>query len=245
MSAPADNVSRRRVVLITGAAGGLGRTLAAEFLTQSWRVAAGWHREPFPEPETDILRPVRLDVTDPAQVNARIEEVVQQWGGLDALICNAGITADRVLALMSNDDWQHVLEVNLKGAFHCSRAALRPMLAQRDAHIVLVSSFSGRVGARGQANYAAAKAGLIGLTQSLAREAGPRNVRVNAVLPGVLPTRLTAGLDATTMAGFAKANVLGRSNTLDEVARFIVFLTTTRNISGQVFQLDSRIACWT
>jgi 3-oxoacyl-[acyl-carrier protein] reductase len=178
-------------------------------------------------------------------VDAVTNEIVQSWGRLDALICNAGVTADGSLALMSDDDWQRVLEVNLKGAFHCSRAALRPMLAQRDGHIIFISSFSGRVGTRGQTNYAAAKAGLIGLSQSLAREAGPRNVRANAVLPGVLPTPMTGGLEAATLASFVSANTLGRINTLDEVARFIAFLTATQNISGQIFQLDSRVAPWT
>ncbi len=245
MSDSTTKPAQQRVVLVTGAAGGLGRALVSEFIAQGWRVAAGWHREPFPEPESATLWPVPLDVTNRAQTEDVMDEIMQRWGRLDALICNAGLTADGPLALMSDDDWDRVLEVNLKGAFHCSRAALRPMIAQRDGHIVHLSSFSGRAGARGQANYAAAKAGLLGLTQSLAREAGSRNIRVNAVLPGVLPTRMTAGLDPVTMAGFAKANALDRINTLDEVARFIAFLTSTQNISGQIFQLDSRIAPWT
>jgi 3-oxoacyl-[acyl-carrier protein] reductase len=118
-------------------------------------------------------------------------------------------------------------------------------MRQRDGHIINISSHAGKGGARGQSNYAAAKAGLLGLTQSLARELGSRNVRANAVLPGVLPTRMTAKLSADQMEGFAAANALGRINSLDEVARFIVFLTGTQNISGQVFQLDSRIAPWT
>lgn len=235
----------RRVVLVTGAAGGLGRALVGEFAVQGWCVAAGWHRDRFPEPESATLCPVRFDVTDRTQADAAIDEVVRRWGRVDALISNAGVTADGTLAPMSDDDWNRVIDVNLKGAFLGARAALRPMIAQRDGHIIHVGSFSGRVGARGQANYAAAKAGLIGLTQSLAREAGARNIRVNAVLPGVLPTPMTAGLEAATMAEFTRANALGRTNTLDEVARFMVFLAATQNISGQVFQLDSRIAPWT
>ena len=119
------------------------------------------------------------------------------------------------------------------------------MLRQRHGHIINVSSYSGRVGARGQTNYAAAKAGLLGLTQSLAREVGSRNVRVNAVLPGVLPTAMTAALGPETQAAFAAANALGRINSIAEVARFIVFLATLENVSGQLFQLDSRIARWT
>jgi 3-oxoacyl-[acyl-carrier protein] reductase len=119
------------------------------------------------------------------------------------------------------------------------------MLRQRDGHIINIASFAGRAGAGGQSNYAAAKAGLLGLTQSLAREVGSCNVRVNAVLPGVLPTPMTARLTPGQWAALTGANVLGRINSLSEVARFLVFLAGMKNVSGQVFQLDSRIAPWT
>ena len=119
------------------------------------------------------------------------------------------------------------------------------MLRQRGGHIINIGSFSGRAGQRGQANYAAAKAGLIGLTESLAKEVGSRNLRVNAILPGVLPTPMTAKLSETQLADYVAANALGRINSLSEVAEFIVFLATMQNVSGQVFQLDSRIARWT
>jgi 3-oxoacyl-[acyl-carrier protein] reductase len=146
---------------------------------------------------------------------------------------------------MAETAWQRVLDVNLKGAFLCSQAVCRRMIKQRDGHIINISSSSGRAGQRGQANYAAAKAGLFGLTTSLAREVGSRNVRVNAVLPGVLPTKMTAKRSEAEMQEFAEANALGRINSLDEVARFVAFLAGTKNISGQLFQLDSRIAPWT
>ena len=119
------------------------------------------------------------------------------------------------------------------------------MLRQRDGHIINISSFSGRAGARGQTSYAAAKAGLFGLTSSLALEVGSRNIRVNAVLPGVLPTAMTAHLKPGELDDFANANALKRINSLDEVARFIAFLAAMRNVSGQIFQLDSRISRWT
>jgi 3-oxoacyl-[acyl-carrier protein] reductase len=146
---------------------------------------------------------------------------------------------------MDEAAWDQVLSVNLKGAVWCAQTVLRPMLRQRDGHIINIASFSARVGARGQANYAAAKAGLLGFTQSLAKEVGPRNVRVNAVLPGVLPTAMTAGLPPATKRAFATANALGRLNSIAEVAAFVVFLATLRNVSGQVFQLDSRTVPWT
>jgi 3-oxoacyl-[acyl-carrier protein] reductase len=118
------------------------------------------------------------------------------------------------------------------------------MLRQRDGQIINVTSFSARRGQVGQANYAAAKAGLIGLTESLAKEVGARNVRANAVLPGVLPTRMTAQMDPNQLQKLVAGNALQRINSLAEVARFVVFLSTLQNVSGQLFQLDSRIARW-
>ena len=223
-----------RVVVITGASGGLGTALAAEFAKTQWTVVAA-SRSAVPA----------LDVTNRRQVEDIFEQAIAQHGRIDALINNAGVTADGLCAQLSDEDWQRVVEVNLRGAFLCSRAVARQMIRQRDGHIINVSSYAGRAGAPGQSNYAAAKAGLFGLTQSLARELGSRNVRVNAVLPGVLPTNMTARLRPEQLAAFAEANVLGRINALEEVARFLQFLATTQNISGQLFQLDSRIGPWT
>jgi 3-oxoacyl-[acyl-carrier protein] reductase len=233
----------QRVVLITGAAGGLGRGLVEAFARDGWRVAAGWHRAP-PSGQHDSVWPVPLDVTDRAQAQQAAAAVLARWDRIDALINNAGITADAVLPELEEADWDRVVDVNLKGAFLCAQAVIRQMLQQRDGHIINLASFAGRVGARGQAAYAAAKAGLLGLTEALAKEVGSRNVRVNAVLPGVLPTPMTAGLAPETLARFAAANALGRLNSVDEVARFIVFLAGLRNVSGQLFQLDSRMVRW-
>ncbi len=233
-----------RVVLITGAAGGLGQGLVNEFAAQGWRVVAGYHRTTA-HTETDSVWPVQLDVTDRSRIEQVVPDILQRWPRIDALINNAGLTANALSSHLSDDDWNRVLSVNLKGAFLCSQAVLRPMLKQRDGHIINISSFSGRCGARGQSNYAAAKAGLLGLTTSLAKEVGSRNVRVNAVLPGVLPTAMTNQLDAAQLAAFATANALGRINSVAEVARFIVFLAAMQNVSGQLFQLDSRVCPWT
>lgn len=233
-----------RVALVTGAAGGLGQAFVAEFAAQGWRVAAAFHAT-VSQTETDSVWPLSLDVTHRESVATAVQALLARWGRVDVLVNNAGVTADQLAWQASEADWDRVLAVNLKGAFLCAQAVLRPMLKQRDGHILNIASHAGRCGARGQASYAAAKAGLLGLTQSLAKEAGSRNVRVNALLPGVLPTRMTAGLGAEAMQDFAAANALGRINSVDEVARFAVFLATTRNVSGQVFQLDSRIAPWT
>ncbi len=235
--------SAEQVVLVTGAAGGLGRATVAAFLQAGWRVLAASRQAAEWTPEERLV-PVELDVADSAAVDVVIRDAVARFGRLDCLINNAGLVADRLCAQMSDEEWERVLDANLKGAFRCARAAARPMAKQRGGQIINLSSHSARAGARGQANYAAAKAGVIGLTQSLAKELGSRNVRVNAVLPGVLPTKMTAALPPGQMEDFARANALGRINDCDEVARFLVFLAGTRNISGQVFQLDSRIAPW-
>ena len=232
-----------KVVMVTGAGGGVGQALVAEFRRQRWRVAAGYRIEGSPLSDADVL-PLQMDVTNSKSVRNAVEKMLGQWERVDVLVNNAGVAHDAALPQMEDEAWEQVLAVNLKGAFLCAQAVSRAMVKQRDGHIINVSSFSGRAGQRGQANYAAAKAGQFGLTTALARELGSRNVRVNAILPGVLPTRMTASRSTDEMQQFAAANALGRINSVEEVARFIVFLAGTQNISGQLFQLDSRIAPW-
>jgi 3-oxoacyl-[acyl-carrier protein] reductase len=231
-----------KVVLVTGASRGLGIALTTAFAEAQWQVIAT-ARSSIPA-QTGV-QPVSLDVTHAEDIERVCAETIQRFGRIDALINNAGITRNVLLAELSEEDWDDVLAVNLRAAFQLSRAVARQMIRQRDGHIVNISSFSARNGPRGQTNYAAAKAGLVGLTQSLAKELGSRNVRVNVIFPGVMPTAMTAVLPEEQMVAFAKANALGRINSVDEVARFIVFLVGTQNISGQVFQLDSRVAPWT
>jgi len=237
------SVTLPRVVLVTGAAGGLGQGLVAEFARQGWHVAAGFHQL-SPASESDSVWPIRLDVTDRKMVVSAVDQILSRWKKIDVLINNAGLACDRALPQMQEKDWDRVLAVNLTGAFHCAQAVLGPMMAQQDGHIINISSYAARAGPRGQANYAAAKAALIGLGQALAKEVGRSNVRVNAVLPGVLSTAMTAALDEKATTALATANALGRFNRVAEVARFVAFLATMQDVSGQVFQLDSRIAPW-
>src|SRR3954469_20663546 len=232
------------VVLVTGGGGGLGQGLVRAFASADWRVVAACHSETALE-KTDAIWPLQVDVTSRSSVHALLDRVLPQWGRVDVLVNNAGLVADELVSQLSEENWDRILDVNLKGAFLCAQAVLRPMLKQRAGHIINIGSWSGRAGSGGQANYAAAKAGLFGLTTSLAREVGSRNVRVNAVLPGVLPTKMTAHLSPGRMGEYASANALGRINSVDEVARFVVFLASLENVSGQVFQLDSRIGRWT
>lgn len=217
------------IALITGGAGDLAQAVRVELEGQGWTVHAPSHGE--------------MDVTD----KARVQEVISALPRLDLLVHNAGITRDRRMVNMSEEEFAEVLEVNLKGAFLCTQAALKLMVKQRCGHIVNIGSFSALSGPIGQINYAAAKAGLIGLTQSTAAEYGARGVRANCVLPGFLDTKMTKHLlaDEAHHARILSAHTLGRLNTVADAARFIAFLHSMENVSGQVFQLDSRVSKWT
>jgi NAD(P)-dependent dehydrogenase (short-subunit alcohol dehydrogenase family) len=187
----------------------------------------------------EVLCPGRddLDVCDAGSVSTYFGE----REGIELLVNNAGIVRDELMVKMSEEAWDGVLETNLRGAFLCTRAAVKMMVRQRSGHVVNIGSFSGAYGAVGQANYAAAKSGLIGLTKSLGLELGKRGIRANAVMPGYLRTKLNAHLSEARWDAVLKSHALGRLNTLEDAARFIAFLDTMENVSGQVFQLDSRV----
>ena len=148
---------------------------------------------------------------------------------------------DKLFARMEEADWDAVVDTNLKGAFLCTRAAARRMMIERDGSIIQIGSYSALNPPIGQSAYAASKAGLIGLTKSLAKELGPRNIRVNCVLPGFLETRLTTDLSEEARSAALARHVLGRFNTVEDAASFIVTLTRLSHVSGQIFQLDSRV----
>lgn len=214
-------------ILISGGEGGLARALRREFSGGGHEVEAPGRRE--------------MDVRDEAGVEAWFSRLER----LDVLIANAGRTRDGVMAAMSGDDFSEVLDVNLRGAFLCARAALKLMVRQKRGHIILIGSRAARGGTRGQSAYAAAKAGLVGLAQSVAREYGGRNVRCNVVLPGFLETPMTAAMKAERREAVRAEHALGRFNTVENAARFIAFLADLNHVSGQVFTLDSRIDRWT
>jgi len=179
-----------------------------------------------------------LDVSQSEHVQSYFSEV----GDVDLLVCNAGVTADKPLLRMTVEDWDQVMQVNLKGAFRCAREVSRGMVKRRSGHIVLISSFSAIHPPIGQANYAASKAAMLGMMKSMARELGPRNVRVNAILPGFLQTRMTEELENVVKEAARDNHVLGRFNTPQVVADFVNFLHHQMpHTSGQVFNLDSRI----
>ncbi len=221
-----DGGGDSRVVVLTGGRGDLARACAGAFAARGWRVLAPGRDE--------------LDVTSAASVGAffaRIERV-------DALVNNAGVTGDALLARMDDAAWDRVVATNLTGAFLCSRAVVRPMSRRHRGHLIHVGSWSGLRGNAGQANYAAAKAGLIGLSASLAKEYGGRSIQSNVVLPGFLETRMTARLPAAARERALADHALGRFNTAASGAEFIAFLAGMELVSGQVFQLDSRVGRW-
>jgi 3-oxoacyl-[acyl-carrier protein] reductase len=170
-----------------------------------------------------------------------IDKTLQRWGKVDVLINNAGMTRDALAMRMNDEDWDSVMDTNLKGPFLCMRAVSRAMMKQRSGHIISIASIAGVRGREGQANYAASKAGLIGLTKSAAKELGSSNIQVNCVLPGYLPTDMGTAAPENVLAHVISETTLGRTSNSAEVAAFIYHLSLMKNVSGQVFNLDSRV----
>jgi len=212
-------------ILISGGEGDLARALQKEFAGDT--VHAPGRKE--------------MDVRDEASIEAYFSRLDR----LDVLITNAGLTRDGAVTGLTAKDFNEALNVNLRGAFLCARAALKLMVRQRSGHIVLIGSRAAKHGTRGQSAYAAAKAGLVGFAQSLAKEYGARNIRCNVVLPGFLETKMTAGLAPQRREEVRAEHALGRFNTVGNAARAVAFLARLDHVSGQVFTLDSRIDRWT
>ncbi len=235
-------------VLVTGGARGIGRAICEAFGRAGARVAVGYASRP--DAAEAVVAAVAAsggeayaaggDVSDPAAAEALVSGVVSRWGRIDVLVNNAGITRDTLLLRMKDEDWHRVLDVDLTGAFYCCRAAARPMLKQRAGRIINVSSIAGLGGNAGQANYSAAKAGLIGLTRAIARELASRGVTCNAVAPGWVETDMTAGRDERLVAGVRERVPLGRLGTPEDVAAAVVFLASSAAgyITGQVLAVD-------
>ena len=183
---------------------------------------------------------MQVDVSDFKSANALIEAAMDAFGRVDILVNNAGVTRDTLIMRMTEEDWDFVLDINLKGAWNCCKAAVRPMMKQRYGRIVNISSVSGLAGQAGQTNYSASKAGLVGLTKSLAREVASRGITVNAVAPGFVPTALTNDLPQELKEGMMKLIPLGRWGQPEEVAAAVCFLASDEAayITGQVLSVD-------
>jgi 3-oxoacyl-[acyl-carrier protein] reductase len=240
------------VALLTGASRGIGAACALSLAKDGFDVAVGYARDAtaaqavVAEIEALGRRAVALggDVSVEAEAAGLVERGEETLGPLDALILNAGITRDGLFVRMSADDWNAVIDTNLTGAFFVARGALRGMLKRRAGSIVAVSSVVGLMGNAGQANYAAAKAGMIGMVKSLAREAGGRGVRVNAVAPGYISTDMTSGLSDEQRAGILSATPLGRLGEPGDVAGAVSFLCSPAAafVTGAVLPVDGGLA---
>jgi len=238
----------RPVVIITGASRGLGRAMALKFGRSGFRVAVNYLQQTEAVRETvqEILQsggeaaPFQADIRNFQEVERLVSEVHRSWGTADVLIHNAGITVDSLLPATRDDDWNRVLDTHLKGAFNLLRTHVRAMMDRGHGHIIHIGSRVGLIGRAGQSAYAAAKAGLVGLTLSAARELGPSGVQVNLVLPGFLPTGIQESLSDRAREEILRAHFLSSPPEINEVVDFIYALSRMKGVSGQVFNLDSR-----
>jgi 3-oxoacyl-[acyl-carrier protein] reductase len=237
-----------RVALVTGASRGIGRAIALALAAAGARVVINYRdRGDAAEQVAATIREaggradvLQADVADRESVDALIRQIMALAGGLDILVNNAGITRDGLLMRMKDDDFDAVLDTNLRGAFLCTRAALRPLLKSAHGRIINISSVVGVAGNAGQANYAAAKAGLLGFTRSVAREVASRQVTVNAVAPGFIDTDMTAVLGEATRSAALESIPLKRYGSAAEVAAVVCFLASdaAAYITGQTIAVD-------
>jgi 3-oxoacyl-[acyl-carrier protein] reductase len=244
-----NSADRQRVVIVTGGSRGLGKDIALAFGRAGDRVIVNFisSERDADAVVNDIIHTggeavtSRADVRISREVESMMQNAMQLWGSVDVLVNNAGVTKDGLMLRLSEPDWDSVIDTNLKGAFHAIRAASKIMIRQKSGHIINISSIVGAQGREGQAHYASSKAGLVGLTKAAALELGRRNVKVNAVLPGYLPTDMGKMVSEKMQERVVRENALGRVSDPREVAEFICQLSRMNNVSGQVFNLDSRI----
>jgi len=221
---------------VTGGSKGIGYCIASKFAQSGHRVAATYRSGEVP---SEVLG-VQCDVTDPPQVEAAFAQVESNLGNIEVVVANAGITRDTLLLRMSDEDWDQVIATNLTGAFRIARRAVRPMIRARFGRIVFISSVVGQLGSAGQANYAASKAGLLGMARSLARELGSRGVTANVVAPGFIETDMTAELGEDLVKKYAEQIPLGRFGSADDVAAAVEFLSSDAAgyITGALIPVD-------
>ena len=225
-------MSQQQVALVTGASRGIGRAIAATLAAQGFKVigtatteagaaAIGTALAAFPG-----CRGLCLNVNDAPAAEAAVADIVKTEGGLQVLVNNAGITRDQLAMRMKDEDWDAVIATNLGAVFRLSRAAIRPMMKQRFGRIINITSVVGASGNPGQANYAAAKAGVAGMTRALARELGSRNITVNCIAPGFIATDMTEALPEAQKAALLQQIPLGRLGTPEEIAHAVAFLAS-------------------
>jgi 3-oxoacyl-[acyl-carrier protein] reductase len=240
-----------QVAVVTGAGRGIGHAISVRLANEGARVACVSRTESNAKKTADEINAMRLDaakyytvdVADHAAVQKIAAQILQDFGKIDILVNNAGMTRDGLAMRMSVEDWDSVININLRGAFSFTQAMLRAMIKQRGGRIINISSVSGLMGNAGQTNYAASKAGLIGFTKSLARGLASRNITVNAVAPGFITTDMTAGLSDEIKKTLHAKIPLGKTGTPDDIANAVAFLASgeASYITGQTICVDGGI----
>jgi len=241
-----------KVALVTGSSRGIGRAIALTLAAQGAKVVVNYvsNADAAQEVVDQIVEgggeaiSVGANVSDSQQAKALVEATTEAFGQLDILVNNAGITRDGLLIRMSEEDWDAVIDTNLKGAFNCMKAAAKPMMRRRYGRIISISSVSGIAGNAGQANYSAAKAGLHGLSKAISRELASRNITVNVVAPGFVETDLTADLSEDLIAAGIEHTPLGRIGNPADIAASVLFLASDEAgfITGQILAVDGGLA---
>ncbi len=236
-----------KIAVVTGAGRGIGRAIAERLAREGAKVVVADLSIQDAEDTVKVLnemgavaKAISVDVSSSESVKALFEEVVKEFGGVDILINNAGITRDTLVLRMKEEDWDAVIDVNLKSVFLCSKEAIKLMAKKRFGRIVNIASVVAFMGNPGQANYSASKAGIVGLTKTLAREYASRGITVNAVAPGFIQTAMTEKLPENVKEEMLKSIPLGRFGTVDDVAAAVVFLTLpdASYITGQVIHVN-------
>ncbi len=237
-------MSENKVALVTGASRGIGKACAVELAKAGYDVAISFagNEEAANKTVEELksfnvkAKAYKFDVSDKEACSKAAEEILSDFGKLDVLVNNAGITRDGLFMRMSSDNWEAVINTNLTGAFYMTSQVIRTMIKQRSGCIINMSSISGLMGNAGQANYSAAKAGLVGLTKSLAKELGSRNIRVNAIAPGFIQTDMTKDLDTEKITEHIPLKRLGQPEDIAKTVKFLVEDATY--ITGQVIGVD-------
>lgn len=237
-----------KVALVTGGSRGIGAACALRLAAAGARVVVNYQSQP--EPAAALCAEIaaaggealaiQADITNADQVQAMFEQLLQHWQRLDILVNNAGICRDNLLVRLKSEDWDAVMDTNLKGVFYCTKLAAKQMLRQKSGRIVNIASVVGQIGNPGQAHYAASKAGLIGFTKSVALELAPREIAVNAVAPGYIASEMTDALSEKVREENLKKIPYGRFGRCEEVAEMVLFLSSDRcrYITGQTFNVD-------